>query len=85
MQNFVEEYFPSAEEMRIKSKLVMSKETREELRRIFKEIEAAAARGERTLNKDGVLSRQVRSKLEDLGYKVEIGSQYNESYYIIRW
>ena len=85
MQDFVEEYFPSAEEMRVKSKLVMSKETREDLRQILKGIEATAARGERTLNKDGVLSRQVRSKLEELGYEIEIGNQYNESYYVIKW
>lgn len=33
----------------------------------------------------GFLQVETKRKLEELGYKVNIGSQYNEPYYIISW
>lgn len=34
---------------------------------------------------DGSLKPETRKKLEELGYKVETGTQYNEPYYSISW
>ena len=34
---------------------------------------------------DGSLHQKTITHLKSLGYKVEYGSQYNESYYMISW
>lgn len=34
---------------------------------------------------DGSLHHETITHLRSLGYKVEYGSQYNESYYMISW
>lgn len=37
------------------------------------------------ISEDGSLKPETRKKLEELGYKVETGTQYNEPYYSISW
>ena len=44
---------------------------------------ASAALG--AISEDGSLKPETRKKLEELGYKVETGTQYNEPYYSISW
>lgn len=41
--------------------------------------------GKFSISEDGCLKPETRKKLEELGYKVETGNQYNESYCSISW
>lgn len=34
---------------------------------------------------DGIIEKANKEKLEELGYTISSGSQYNESYYSISW
>lgn len=52
---------------------------------ISTEIRNAATDGKFSISRDGLLKPEIRKKLEEFGYKVEIGTQYNESYYSISW
>ena len=45
----------------------------------------AIADGKFSISEDGCLKPETRKKLEELGYKIETGNQYNESYYSISW
>ena len=41
---------------------------------------------DKSVTLDGTLNKNVSEKLEKiLGYKVDTGTQYNESYYSISW
>ncbi len=51
----------------------------------MKQIDKTIANGKFSISNDGYLQSQTRKKLEELGYKVETGSQYNESYYSVSW
>ena len=59
--------------------------TTQQLAELSKLIRYAIADGKFSISKDGCLKPEIRKKLEELGYKVETGSQYNESYYSISW
>lgn len=52
---------------------------------ISTEIRNAVTDGKFSISGDGPLKPEIRKKLEELGYKVEIGTQHNESYYSISW
>ena len=58
--------------------------TTEEMENISKEISDAVKNGRFriTINK---LSGIASVQLKNLGYKIDIKSQYNESYYVISW
>lgn len=56
-----------------------------ELRKIEIEINSAIAKGSYDVYKNGTISKEATKELEKLGYKITIGSQYNESYYKISW
>lgn len=58
-----------------------------ELILVEKKIKEAMNNGDKTYSTyyDGVLSQETIARLRVLGYKVEYGSQYNESYYMISW
>lgn len=49
------------------------------------QINNAIAEGKDSISNDGYLQHETRLRLEELGYKVQPGSQYNESYYSISW
>lgn len=57
----------------------------QQLAELSKLIRDAVADGKFSISKDGCLKPETRKKLEELGYKVETGNQYNESYYSISW
>lgn len=57
----------------------------QELKEIESKIESAVRSGKYSISDGGSLSAQTYNRLKKLGYKVETGSQYNESYYIISW
>ena len=48
-------------------------------------IKDAIANGKFLIRKDGCLESGTRKNLEELGYKVDVGTQYNTSYYNISW
>ena len=56
-----------------------------ELAEISKRISDAIANGKFSINGDGCLQCETTQRLEELGYKVETGSQYNEQYWSISW
>lgn len=56
-----------------------------ELNQITKQIEEAISNGKFSICNDGILQHTTQERLESLGYKVETGSQYNESYYSVSW
>ena len=57
----------------------------QQLAELSKLIRDAIADGKFSISEDGSLKPETRKKLEELGYKVETGTQYNESYYSISW
>jgi hypothetical protein len=58
---------------------------REEFKEIEKCIEDSASSGAFYVSKSGSIHPRMKRLLEDLGYKVKIGLQYNKPYYTINW
>ena len=56
-----------------------------ELAEISKRISDAIANGKFSISDDGCLQYETTQRLEELGYKVQTGSQYNEQYWSISW
>ena len=52
---------------------------------ISKRISDAIADGKFSINGNGCLQYEIIQRLEEFGYKVKTGSQYNESYWSISW
>ena len=67
------------------TKHVIDSYTTQQLTELSKLIRDAIADGKFSISEDGCLKPKTRKKLEELGYKVETGTQYNESYYSISW
>lgn len=59
--------------------------TTQQLAELSKLIRDAIADGKFSISEDGCLKPETRKKLEELGYKIETGNQYNEPYYSISW
>ena len=76
---------PSASEAKLMSNQVIDSCITQQLAELSKQIRAAIADGKFSIGLDGSLKPETRKKLEELGYKVETGNQYNESYYSISW
>lgn len=57
----------------------------EELYRLENQIYDAIKRGKFFISNNGFLQIETKNRLEELGYKVTVGTQYNEPYYIISW
>lgn len=56
-----------------------------ELAEISKRISDAIANGKFSISDDGCLQYETIQRLEELGYKVQTGNQYNEQYWSISW
>lgn len=56
-----------------------------ELSEIMNNIQNEINEGRFYYSGDGYLHEVTKKKLEELGYKVKTGSQYNEPYYSISW
>ena len=56
-----------------------------QLAEISKRISDAIVNGRFSINGNGCLQYETIQRLEELGYKVKTGSQYNESYWSISW
>ena len=76
---------PSALEANKMTINVIDSYTTQQLAELSKLIRDAIADGKFSISEDGCLKPETRKKLEELGYKVETGNQYNESYYSISW
>ena len=76
---------PSASEANKMTNNAIDSCTTQQLAELSKLIRDAIADGKFSISEDGCLKPEIRKKLEELGYKVETGSQYNESYYSISW
>lgn len=57
----------------------------DQLEDIGEEIRKTIKEGKFFISDTGYLESETRKKLNELGYKIETGSKYNESYYIISW
>lgn len=76
---------PSASEANKMTNNVIASCITQQLAELSKLIRDAIADGKFSISKDGCLKPETRKKLEELGYKVDTGTQYNESYYSISW
>lgn len=76
---------PSASEANKMTNNAIDSCTTQQLAELSKLIRDAIADGKFLISEDGSLKPETRKKLEELGYKVETGTQYNESYYSISW
>ena len=76
---------PSVSEANKMTNHVIDSCTTQQLAELSKLIKDAIADGKFSISEDGCLKPETRKKLEELGYKVETGNQYNESYYSISW
>lgn len=76
---------PSASEANKMTNNVIDSCATQQLAELSKLIRDAIADGKFSISKDGCLKPETRKKLEELGYKVDTGSQYNEPYYSISW
>ena len=76
---------PSASEANKMTNNAIDSCTTQQLAELSKLIRDAIADGKFSISEDGCLKPETRKKLEELGYKVETGNQYNEPYYSISW
>lgn len=75
----------SAKEAREQSKQNKQNTLNKEMAIIEEEINNKISQGNNNVYINGLISSDVRQMLEQLGYNVECGSQYNESYVNIKW
>ena len=76
---------PSASEANKMTNNAINSCTTQQLTELSKLIRDAIADGKFSISEDGCLKPEPRKKLEELGYKVKTGTQYNEPYYSISW
>ena len=57
----------------------------EELSRMETLISEAVKEGRFSVYGEGHMQEATKQELERLGYKVEMGSQYNDSYFSVSW
>ena len=68
-----------------KTKDNLKKCTTKELAEISKKISEAIENSKYEIGDSGYLQPETRQRLEELGYKISNGSQYNEPYWTISW
>ena len=76
---------PSASEANKMTNNAIDSCTTQQLAELSKLIRNAIADGKFSISEDGCLNPEIRKKLEELGYKVDTCSKYNESFYSISW
>lgn len=75
----------SASEANKMTNHVIDSRITQQLAELSKLIRDAVADGKFLISETGCLKPETRKKLEELGYKIKTGNQYNESYYSISW
>lgn len=71
----------TASEARAKTESVRNDRVSREMKRIEQEI----CKGDNNIALDGTIKRETVEHLRSLGYEAHTGSQYNESYFTIKW
>lgn len=75
----------SASEARRKTQNNIDKLEVQQFNELNDQINRAINAGRFSITGTGFLRVAIREKLEELGYKVQLGSQYNDEYYKISW
>lgn len=75
----------SAVEARKQSRQNIEEKNKVMLNEIERNIQKAIIAGKFAVTSDGSPSPEVQDMLRTLGYKVNVGSQYNQFYYTISW
>ena len=75
----------SAKDANTKTLNNITKCVTEELFKLENQINDAIKIGKFYISSSGFLQIETKKTLEELGYNVSVGSQYNEPYYIISW
>lgn len=75
----------SAKEAASQSLECLRKFKTEELRKIEIGIKREIQCGRRIYSYEGYISKEAKHELEQLGYNIETGSQYNQGYVTIKW
>lgn len=75
----------SAREARERAEKATQNGIQKEIDKIEPEIEKAILQGKNHVTLGGSLSKPTGDHLRSLGYEVEHGSQYNESYFTVKW
>jgi len=75
----------TAEQARQRAKTATSEYEQSQLNKIMEDIDRESAQGYYKYYGDGALRPAVRKKLEELGYDIAIGNQYDEPEYCISW
>lgn len=75
----------SASEAKAKTQNNIDDCVTQELNKLDEQISNAIAEGKFSISNDGSLQLETRKKLEELGYEIKSGTQYNESYYSVSW
>ena len=75
----------SAVEARRQSRQNFEEKNKVILDEIERNIQKAIIAGKFAVTSDGSPSQEVIDALRGLGYKVNVGSQYNQFYYTISW
>ena len=55
------------------------------LSELIDKFEEAIRNGDNNIALDGTISHPTANYMRQLGYEVHTGSQYNESYFTIKW
>lgn len=75
----------TAREARIITQDIIDKWLTKELSQINELIQEAISEGKFEIHNEGTLSETTREALEQNGYTIKTGTQYNQSYYFIKW
>lgn len=75
----------TAKEANTRTLEIISGRITNELSEMMNNIQNEINEGYFYYSNDGYLHEVTKKKLEELGYKVKTGSQYNEPYYTISW
>ena len=75
----------TAEQARQRAKAAISKYEQSQFNKIMEGIDKESAQGYYNYYGDEALQPAVRKKLEELGYDITIGNQYDEPEYCISW
>lgn len=82
---YIMKNLPSAEQARIMVENGNNNKSNEQWEYVSTLILEAINNGRRYVSESGILMDSNKEKLRKLGYEVNTGSQYNESYYNITW
>lgn len=75
----------SASEAKVKTQNNINNCETQQLKELSEQISNAIAEGKFSISNDGTLQAATQERLEELGYEIKIGKQYNKAYYSVSW